>query len=36
MTCASCSNRVEKALKKVPGVLDASVIICHSRLAGAS
>ncbi len=25
MTCASCVNRVEKALKKVPGVLDATV-----------
>ncbi len=25
MTCASCSSRVEKALAKVPGVLDASV-----------
>src|SRR5215468_12613184 len=25
MTCASCVNRVQKALKKVPGVLDATV-----------
>ena len=25
MTCASCSMRVEKALRKVPGVLDANV-----------
>jgi P-type Cu+ transporter len=25
MTCASCSSRVEKALKKTPGVLNASV-----------
>ena len=25
MTCASCVNRVERALKKVPGVIDASV-----------
>ncbi|HSH73099.1 MAG TPA: heavy metal translocating P-type ATPase [Methylophilaceae bacterium] len=25
MTCASCSNRVEKALKKVPGVISAEV-----------
>ncbi len=25
MTCASCSNRVERALRKVPGVLAASV-----------
>ncbi|MBI1284473.1 MAG: heavy metal translocating P-type ATPase [Thiobacillus sp.] len=25
MTCASCSSRVEKALGRVPGVLDASV-----------
>src|SRR4028118_1008520 len=25
MTCASCVGRVEKALKKVPGVLDVSV-----------
>jgi len=25
MTCASCSNRVEKALKKLPGVISAEV-----------
>jgi Cu+-exporting ATPase len=25
MTCAACSGRVERALKKLPGVLDASV-----------
>ncbi|HYD58701.1 MAG TPA: heavy metal-associated domain-containing protein, partial [Burkholderiales bacterium] len=25
MTCASCVNRVEKALKKVPGVASAEV-----------
>jgi cation transport ATPase len=25
MTCASCGNRVQKALTKVPGVMDASV-----------
>ena len=27
MTCASCVNRVERALKKVPGVSDADVRI---------
>ena len=25
MTCASCVSRVERALKKVPGVTDATV-----------
>jgi Cu+-exporting ATPase len=31
MTCASCVNRVEKALKKVPGVLDATVNLATER-----
>ncbi|HWR77416.1 MAG TPA: copper ion binding protein, partial [Thiobacillus sp.] len=31
MTCASCSARVEKALNKVPGVLDASVNLATER-----
>jgi Cu+-exporting ATPase len=31
MTCASCSNRVEKALKKMPGVLDASVNLASEQ-----
>lgn len=31
MTCASCSNRVEKALRKVPGVLEASVNLAAER-----
>jgi Cu+-exporting ATPase len=29
MTCASCSTRVEKALKQLPGVLDASVNLAN-------
>ena len=31
MTCASCSARVEKALNKVPGVLEASVNLATER-----
>ena len=31
MTCASCVGRVEKALKAVPGVLDASVNLATER-----
>ncbi len=31
MTCASCSARVEKALKRTPGVLDASVNLAAER-----
>ncbi len=31
MTCASCSARVEKALRKVPGVLSASVNLSDER-----
>ncbi|MES2758901.1 MAG: heavy metal translocating P-type ATPase [Pseudomonadota bacterium] len=31
MTCASCSGRVERALKKVPGVLDASVNLATEK-----
>jgi Cu+-exporting ATPase len=32
MTCASCSARVEKALNKVPGVLDASVNLATEQV----
>ncbi|HNP72453.1 MAG TPA: heavy metal translocating P-type ATPase [Kouleothrix sp.] len=31
MTCASCSSRVERALKKVPGVLSASVNLASEQ-----
>jgi Cu+-exporting ATPase len=31
MTCASCSSRVEKALRKTPGVLEANVNLATER-----
>ncbi len=31
MTCATCAMRIEKGLKKVPGVLDASVNLATER-----
>ena len=31
MTCATCAGRVEKALRRVPGVLDASVNLATER-----
>jgi Cu+-exporting ATPase len=33
MTCASCSGRIEKALRKVPGVLDAHVNLATEQAA---
>src|ERR671910_289968 len=32
MTCASCVGRVERALQKVPGVLEASVNLANERV----
>ncbi|HWV63152.1 MAG TPA: heavy metal translocating P-type ATPase [Oxalicibacterium sp.] len=32
MTCASCAGRVEKALRKVPGVFDASVNLATDQV----
>jgi copper chaperone CopZ len=34
MTCASCVQRVEKALTRVPGVLSASVNLAALEMAG--
>ncbi|HEY7849146.1 MAG TPA: cation transporter, partial [Ktedonobacterales bacterium] len=31
MTCASCAMRIEKGLKKLPGVADASVNLATER-----
>jgi Cu+-exporting ATPase len=31
MSCASCAGRVEKALKKVPGVVDANVNLANEK-----
>jgi len=31
MTCASCAMRIEKGLKKVPGVIDAQVNLATER-----
>lgn len=34
MTCASCVGRVERALKQMPGVLDAAVNLATGRATG--
>ena len=31
MTCANCSNRVERALRATPGVIEASVNLANER-----
>ena len=31
MTCASCAMRIEKGLKKVPGVIDANVNLATEK-----
>src|SRR5947209_9741889 len=33
MTCASCAMRIEKGLKKVPGVIDANVNLATEKAA---
>ncbi|MFT3817523.1 MAG: heavy metal translocating P-type ATPase [Rubrivivax sp.] len=33
MTCAACAGRIEKALRKVPGVLDASINLATEQAA---
>src|SRR5260370_20638716 len=35
MTCASCAMRIEKGLKKVPGVRDASVTLATEKATAA-
>lgn len=29
MHCAGCANNVEKTVRKLPGIVDASVKSCH-------
>lgn len=31
MTCASCVNKIENNLKKLPGILSASVVLLTNR-----